>query len=407
MVALVSMVSILFLTSLGIHRVYFKRVIASAEEDAVSLGKMLLVMEKAHFLQPGAEGLEVGIDKAAFDQVDGRWRQFLEPFEIVKIKIFDDRNRIVYSTDHSIIGKFDHKNKRLQRALAGHNDSHLETKDQMLDLALETKFDMDVVETYVPIKLENGKVIGAFELYRDVTRYRNEVSDAVLKTQVILGLIMVLVFGISFVVMKIGTDQLAKAQAALKEMAIRDPLTGILNRRETLKRGQIELSRISRHQALDKEHSLVVLMVDIDFFKPINDTFGHCAGDFVLKEVSRRLQKAVRQYDILGRYGGEEFLILLPESDLSNGLKAAEKVRQAIANRPFDIDGKQHPLTVSIGVTLADQGEKDLDETLNRADKALYQAKHAGRNRVSWVENAAAVQQSLFKEPAGQLKTSA
>lgn len=406
-VALVSLVAILSLAAVGIYQVYSKRVIASAEEDAVSLGKTLLAAEKLHIVHQGSKGPEVRIDTAEFNSMDRRWRQLLAPFGIVKIKIFDKGGRIVYSTEHSIIGQVDTQNLRLQRALAGHNDSQLETKEKMVDLTMEAKFDMDVVETYVPILLENGKIIGAFELYRDVTRYRNEVSETLVTTLGILAAILVFVFASSFMIMKIGTDQLTKAQSALREMAIRDPLTGILNRRETLKRGQIELSRISRHQDPNLEDSLAVLMVDIDFFKPINDTFGHFAGDMVLKEVSRRLQKAVRQYDILGRYGGEEFLILLPESDRDSGLKAAEKVRQAIAERPFDINGCQRSLTVSIGVATAERRENDLVEALKRADEGLYQAKDAGRNRVSWMENTAATQQTLFQEAAERMRPSA
>jgi two-component system cell cycle response regulator len=128
-----------------------------------------------------------------------------------------------------------------------------------------------------------------------------------------------------------------------------------------------------------------VVMADIDYFKKINDTHGHLVGDAVLQEVTRRLAVSVRPYDAVGRYGGEEFLIVFPGCSAANLLAGAERLRRCVADHPIETSAGRLPVTLSLGVASADQGEKespDCETFLHTADGALYAAKAHGRNRV-------------------------
>jgi diguanylate cyclase (GGDEF)-like protein len=127
------------------------------------------------------------------------------------------------------------------------------------------------------------------------------------------------------------------------------------------------------------------MMVDIDYFKKINDTHGHLIGDAVLQEVTRRLALDVRPYDVVGRYGGEEFLIVFPGCNMPDLLVGAERLRHCIADQPIETSVGQIPVTLSLGLASVEQGENEIlgcESFLQRADAALYAAKARGRNRV-------------------------
>ncbi len=162
--------------------------------------------------------------------------------------------------------------------------------------------------------------------------------------------------------------------------ALTDVLTSIWNRRYFEERYPTELQRARRYH-----RSLAVLMIDIDSFKSYNDTFGHLVGDQALQAVAQLLKNNLRQSDVLCRYGGEEFVVLLPESDLEHALLAAEKLRRAVAAESLPIGfgtGAGH-LTISIGVAACPENGEGEGELLHEADRALYGAKRAGRNRVA------------------------
>jgi diguanylate cyclase (GGDEF)-like protein len=173
-------------------------------------------------------------------------------------------------------------------------------------------------------------------------------------------------------------QQLLAAREALREQATRDGLTGLLNRNALLEVLRRELARASREC-----HPLSLLMVDLDHFKQINDTRGHAMGDAVLREGAHRMRDSVRGYDSVGRYGGEEFVIILPGCETASAVAQAERVRAAFANAPF-VNG-QHSMVVtcSLGVSSRDiASEGDAEALLREADLALYASKRAGRNRV-------------------------
>ena len=169
----------------------------------------------------------------------------------------------------------------------------------------------------------------------------------------------------------------ARLFAETQSMARTDALTGVANRRYLFELGAQELSRARRFG-----HPLSVLLLDIDHFKHVNDSYGHAAGDQVLQALARCCQKQVRDIDVVGRYGGEEFVILLVETDSAGALRSAERLRAQVAQMVTETD--QGPITVNISLGVASaQLDRDGFATLVvRADSALYAAKQAGRNRV-------------------------
>jgi|GEM_PF-1654099 len=172
--------------------------------------------------------------------------------------------------------------------------------------------------------------------------------------------------------------EIKQQQEEAHRLAITDSLTGIFNRRHLFFLAENELERSRRYH-----HPLAVLMIDLDEFKEVNDRYGHLVGDQVLQTTSFIIRQSLRKVDICGRYGGEEFVILMPETDHEKALQAAERLRQTIAEFPILLSDENISVTTSIGVACCDsQDDLHLEILLNRADEALYQSKHLGRNRV-------------------------
>ncbi|HPH94978.1 MAG TPA: diguanylate cyclase [Anaerolineaceae bacterium] len=163
----------------------------------------------------------------------------------------------------------------------------------------------------------------------------------------------------------------------IKQMASTDALTGLNNRRQLM-----VLAEINFNQARRYKHPLSLIIMDIDHFKAVNDTYGHSGGDLVLSAVARSCSSVMRDSDVQGRYGGEEFLFLLPETDLSHAIQAAERIRNNIESLEVPVEGRLIKITVSLGVAELDDDCADLDALIIRCDKALYKAKNSGRNRV-------------------------
>ena len=177
-------------------------------------------------------------------------------------------------------------------------------------------------------------------------------------------------------------QQARQRQEKLWNQANIDPLTGIPNRRAIVK--SLEKNHMLCSQY---EQPLGIMMIDLDHFKQINDGFGHDGGDIVLKEVSHRMQKCIRSSDMIGRFGGEEFLAIIPNGTVEELREIAERIRLSISEAPITTDDFVIPVTCSIGVAvLLDYEKEDVEEIRQRADKALYVAKEMGRNKViaSW-----------------------
>jgi diguanylate cyclase (GGDEF)-like protein len=172
-------------------------------------------------------------------------------------------------------------------------------------------------------------------------------------------------------------QRILKLQEQLRIEATHDALTGTLNRRAIRNVLEREAARAARHGS-----PLGVLVLDLDYFKKVNDSFGHAVGDAVLTQVSRRLSVPLRRYDAVGRYGGEEFLVALPQCDLEQAAEIGERVRLSVASAPIETSAGAMFVTVSIGAASMNEHPASIDELIHRADRALYEAKQQGRNRV-------------------------
>lgn len=187
----------------------------------------------------------------------------------------------------------------------------------------------------------------------------------------IAGYLLLIVNGFGFMLMSRQRDD-----ARMERLATTDDLTGLLNRRAFFARADAaRLLSLRRHQPI------TLLMLDIDHFKRLNDRFGHATGDEALVKFSAACDDALREHDILGRLGGEEFALALPGTDLDGAMDTAERLRLAVVDTRLLTCGNSYTMTVSIGVVLIGP-EEDLALALARADHALYEAKRAGRNRV-------------------------
>jgi len=174
-------------------------------------------------------------------------------------------------------------------------------------------------------------------------------------------------------------DQLIAAREALREQATHDALTGLLNRAAILSLLNQELARSARQQT-----PLGLLMADLDKFKKLNDTYGHKAGDDVLVETAKRMKSALRNYDGIGRYGGEEFLVVLPNCGADEAAVLAERIRQRVSSDPIILADQEMRITISLGVTCfhGDQAPRT-EQLIGEADMQMYRAKRSGGNSVS------------------------
>lgn len=169
-------------------------------------------------------------------------------------------------------------------------------------------------------------------------------------------------------------------ETQLQKLARTDPLTGLFNRREFLERLELEVEKATRLS----HYSAVLLMLDLDFFKQINDTYGHATGDAVLKAVAEILHNTSRAIDVPARLGGEEFAVLLSGADKNEALAIAERLREQVAKIVIDHEAGPVTITVSIGAASLSADDINGEAVLHRADTALYEAKDKGRNQTCW-----------------------
>jgi diguanylate cyclase (GGDEF)-like protein len=192
-------------------------------------------------------------------------------------------------------------------------------------------------------------------------------------------------------------DRLVEAREEMRFQATHDGLTALWNRGVIMELLGRELARSRRENVCT-----AILMCDLDHFKSVNDTYGHLAGDDVLKETAKRLLGSVRSYDFVGRYGGEEFLVVLNNCNPAFGLARAEEIRKTIAQKPVPSSSGPVPITMSLGLLLSQEwGHRPVEELLHEADTALYAAKAAGRNcvRVASPNTSPADSESQAREP--------
>lgn len=216
-----------------------------------------------------------------------------------------------------------------------------------------------------PIFGKKGRLLGTFAIYHDApSAPRERDLNLIATTSDFVGLLI----------------EENQAEIDLKRMATTDELTALPNRREFFKTLELELQRAKRYS-----RQLSVCMLDLDYFKAVNDQYGHSAGDCALKKIAEVIESVLRQSDMAGRLGGEEFGILLPDTQEADALAFAERLRQAIADKTIEYQEQQLRITASIGVTSLQLNSKitRASELLSAADRCLYHVKHNGRNQVS------------------------
>lgn len=174
-----------------------------------------------------------------------------------------------------------------------------------------------------------------------------------------------------------GEDVESQYHEEIYKMTIIDGLVQIYNKRFLYEALEREITRARRHV-----RDLAVVMFDIDFFKRINDQFGHLAGDYVLKELARVVQSRIRRDEIFARYGGEEFSLVLPETSLQGAFSLCEAIRERVAQHRFVFQGEVIPVTISMGATILNEHDRVAPDVIARADEKLYEAKRSGRNKV-------------------------
>lgn len=201
-------------------------------------------------------------------------------------------------------------------------------------------------------------------------------TNKVIITVLLIITIMILLLILYFMVWKL-VSRLQESQKQLKQLSVTDELTGLRNRRYIMERLEDEFQRARR-----TGKPMGLIMLDLDFFKQINDMHGHQFGDLVLKAVASRMRSSIREYDLLGRVGGEEFFIVSPEAEVEETLGIAERIRELVRGEAISDGKREVNITISAGVTMLKEHDRDIDVLFSRADSALYSAKQQGRDRV-------------------------
>ena len=172
-------------------------------------------------------------------------------------------------------------------------------------------------------------------------------------------------------------EAVTELEKEVRELAIHDALTGLFNRHYLNERLDAEYSRAER-----AGHPISFLLMDIDHFKEVNDTYGHQAGDYALKTIAQIIMAQIRKSDIACRFGGEEFMIILPDTGPESAIQKADAFRKSISDRVYEFGGKEFSITISIGIAVYPVNGTENDQILSKADAALYEAKRAGRDQV-------------------------
>ena len=195
------------------------------------------------------------------------------------------------------------------------------------------------------------------------------------KTELLLRVENQLKLNKAYAGLRRSNDELLEAYALLQQLVTVDPLTGLENRRSLMDFAEVQLKLAQRYKSF-----FSIILIDLDYFKKINDTYGHLVGDEILQNIAKILKDVLRNVDHIGRFGGEEFIVILPNTNLKNAVLVAEKVREAIANFKHNIEEQIIQATVSIGIASYNPLDDDVNQILERADQALYTAKSSGRN---------------------------
>lgn len=372
-------VAISALMGAGVYVVYRSEMIRDAEVLASSVGEALLSQERELLMIPAKPGVvAVGLPEEHFAAFDRRMRRYLHPFGIYKIKIYDAGTRIVYSTDVPLIGRLDSENPMLAQVLAtGDTLSVIKRKGQVADLGGGVHFDVDVVETYLPIRHE-ARVIGSFEVYLDLGRRYEQLGHSVVSSLVVAVLLVVFAFAVLYGFARRAAARYATALAELERRDATDALTGALNHHVLLERAE-DL----RHHLGDGSGArgpACLALIEVDQFPALVSAAAPVMVDEALRVVSAAIREQMGDEELLGRHRGGTFLAVLSRSDLSDAVLFGERIRRAVAATTASAGGGR-PVTASIGITRC-LSTDDFNVAIRRAEDALRRAKSDGRDCV-------------------------
>ncbi len=366
--------AILILMGGGAYYLHRETVAESLLEHSVELALAIAEEETAHIHQPDGR-LQI---TAATAQ---RLRHYLLGYGSYRLVFFDQHSQPLFSLDRANGIQYDsvtHVGDEVAEVLA--------TRQVVKEWKVasgEQGTARQLIEIYVPLYgAGETHPLGVMELYLDVSRQAGGARAFLMLTILLLMLILAANFISQYYLMRRSTQQLRAAHQVISHLAQTDGLTGLFNRNEMLRR--IEALQNAWREEPGLYRSLAVIMLDLDHFKQINDRYGHIAGDRVLCAVARLLQQQVREGDILARFGGEEFTLVLPGVCDGAARERAAQILEALRDCVVDLEpsGDRLQLTASLGLALQHDPQLDFGHLIAEADRALYRAKDKGRNRL-------------------------
>ncbi len=363
-----------------IYPAFIRQLIENTENEAIRTGNHLERTVLKRY-----SGVPVHIS----DEIKADLDNIREDYNLWKIKIFSNSGKVIYSSEEDI-GEINKKSYFHDIVAKGNVYTKVVVKNtKSLEDQIITS---DVVETYIPI-MRQGDFIGAFEIYYNITVRKDSMDDLISRSN---SLIYMLTFIIIIVVLgtmvgfRKSMQKRQQFEEALFEMANTDKLTGTYSRRRFEELLQLEIERFNRYQ-----NNACILLFDIDHFKNVNDTYGHQAGDDVFVALTQICTDTLRKSDILGRYGGDEFIAFLPETDRKKAFRVAERLRRAVDSASIPSSGSTIRVTISIGIAhFKDIDALSIDRVIKQADDSLYSAKNRGRNQVVCIRKSGERQES-------------
>ncbi len=328
-------------------------------------------------------GPTISLATSARDTLDVKIRDMYDPLNIVSVLIFSRDRTAIYGNEKKL-PKECVDEKHLEEVFTqGKIVYHLHKGQTIIDLVGEKREQTDLAQVYVPIRHKDGQIMGVFSVYSDVSRLTKKYNRQMISSVLAQTFMLLLLSIISYFFIIRESNELKLAYQKLETMATTDPLTGISNRRQLLERVEQHFAMMQRSsETMTNSVGLGFIMIDVDFFKQVNDTYGHLAGDSVLQELATKINQILRQYDVFGRYGGEEFMIVLPNTLPAESHRIASRLVAVVREHTFFWDNDPIRITLSAGVTWTDAANETLDEVLNKVDTLLYEAKEQGRNQV-------------------------
>lgn len=325
-----------------------------------------------------ANHLAYSIDFVNLDEkeIDSKLKAEMNQFQIDKVHFFRKDGKVIYSTVKEKIGSMNTHSYFHEIVAKGR--TYFTIKHDGDSSSEYDKIKTDIIDIYIPI-LKNNKFQSAFELYYDISKELNEfnaLSSIIMKVNVFGSLLASFLLYIVAYITSRKNLEIKNYQEKLKKQAHTDALTNLYNRRYFF-----EMARFLMNVSQRNKEKISLCIIDIDNFKNINDTYGHIMGDYVIKTLASELTALTRNSDMVVRYGGEEFVILFPNTDIYGAQSISNKICKHIEALTVSLDKTNLNFTISIGIS-EHKDEQNLDTFVHNADTALYTAKNSGKNRV-------------------------